>query len=68
MYINNSIDESGVDTPEFNVILIDNAHTSGISQIYQLRGRVGRIMIFIFNESFYSFYGRSGICGVNFLD
>lgn len=25
MYVNNSIDESDVDTPEFDVVLIDNA-------------------------------------------
>lgn len=37
-----TIIQSGIDTPEFDVIIIDNSHTLGISQLYQLRGRVGR--------------------------
>lgn len=34
--------QAGIDTPEFDVVIIDNSHLLGISQIYQLRGRVGR--------------------------
>ncbi len=37
-----AIIESGMDIPSANTILIDNAHTFGVSQLYQLRGRVGR--------------------------
>ena len=37
-----AIIESGMDIPRANTILIDNAHTFGVSQLYQLRGRVGR--------------------------
>ncbi len=37
-----TIIESGLDFPEANTILIDRADTLGLSQLYQLRGRVGR--------------------------
>lgn len=37
-----TIIESGLDIPNANTIFIDNAHTLGLSQLYQLRGRVGR--------------------------
>jgi transcription-repair coupling factor (superfamily II helicase) len=34
--------ENGIDIPSVNTILIDRADTFGLSQLYQLRGRVGR--------------------------
>lgn len=37
-----TIIESGVDMPNVNTILVNNAHHFGLSQLYQLRGRVGR--------------------------
>lgn len=37
-----AIIESGMDIPRANTIFIDNAHTFGVGQLYQLRGRVGR--------------------------
>ena len=37
-----TIIESGLDIPSTNTIIINNADKFGLSQIYQLRGRVGR--------------------------
>ncbi|HYI16544.1 MAG TPA: TRCF domain-containing protein, partial [Thermomicrobiales bacterium] len=37
-----TIIESGVDIPNANTIILDNAHALGLTQMYQLRGRVGR--------------------------
>jgi len=37
-----TIVESGMDVSSANTIFIDQAHTLGLSQLYQLRGRVGR--------------------------
>jgi transcription-repair coupling factor (superfamily II helicase) len=37
-----AIIESGLDIPRANTIIIDRAETYGLSQLYQLRGRVGR--------------------------
>jgi len=37
-----TIIESGIDNPRANTMFIDNAHQLGLSQLYQLRGRVGR--------------------------
>ncbi len=37
-----TIIESGIDMPNVNTLIVLNAHTFGLSQLYQLRGRVGR--------------------------
>ncbi|GAB6090885.1 transcription-repair coupling factor [Spirochaeta dissipatitropha] len=37
-----TIIENGIDIPNVNTIIIDRADNFGISQLYQLRGRVGR--------------------------
>ena len=40
--LSTTIVESGIDIPRANTILIDRADTFGMSDLYQLRGRVGR--------------------------
>lgn len=37
-----TIIESGIDMPNVNTIIINNAHHFGLSELHQLRGRVGR--------------------------
>ena len=37
-----TIIESGLDIPNVNTLIVDEADTFGLSQLYQLRGRVGR--------------------------
>jgi len=52
-----SIIESGMDITNVNTLIVENSHLFGLSQLYQLRGRVGRS-----SERAYSyfFYPHSG--------
>ena len=40
--VSTTIIENGIDIPNVNTIIIDRADIYGVSQLYQLRGRVGR--------------------------
>ena len=40
--VTTAIVESGLDIPRANTIIINDAHTFGLADLYQLRGRVGR--------------------------
>ena len=48
-----TIIESGLDIPRVNTIIIEDSHTFGLSQLYQLRGRVGRSGIQAYAWLFY---------------
>jgi transcription-repair coupling factor (superfamily II helicase) len=37
-----TIIESGIDMPNVNTLFINNSHKFGLSQLYQIRGRIGR--------------------------
>ncbi len=49
-----TIVESGLDIPRVNTIAIEDAHRFGLSQLYQLRGRVGRAGVQAHAWLFYS--------------
>ncbi len=40
-----SIVENGLDVPNANTLIVDNAHLFGLSDLYQIRGRVGRYKV-----------------------
>jgi transcription-repair coupling factor (superfamily II helicase) len=42
VFVSTTIVENGIDIPLANTILIENAERYGLSELYQLRGRVGR--------------------------
>ncbi len=42
MLVSTTIIESGLDIPQANTLVVERADTLGLSQLYQIRGRVGR--------------------------
>ncbi len=42
VFVSTTIIENGIDIPNVNTIIVNDADTFGLAQLYQLRGRVGR--------------------------
>jgi transcription-repair coupling factor (superfamily II helicase) len=53
LLLSTTIIENGLDIPNVNTIIIDRADALGVSQLYQLRGRVGRAGIPAYAYLFY---------------
>ncbi|MBU1086070.1 MAG: transcription-repair coupling factor [Candidatus Omnitrophica bacterium] len=49
--LSTTIVESGLDIPNANTLIVNNAQNFGLADLYQLRGRVGRL-----NKKAYSFF------------
>jgi len=49
--VSTMIIQSGIDIPNVNTIIVNNAHQFGLSDLHQLRGRVGR-----FDKPAYAYY------------
>lgn len=52
--VSSTIVENGIDLPNANTLIVNNADNFGLSQLYQLRGRVGRSRTQAFTYLLYS--------------
>ncbi|PIW10976.1 MAG: transcription-repair coupling factor, partial [Caldiserica bacterium CG17_big_fil_post_rev_8_21_14_2_50_35_7] len=52
--VSTTIIENGLDIPTVNTLIVDNAQDFGLSQMYQLRGRIGRSHINAFAYFLYT--------------
>ncbi len=53
LLLTTSIIESGMDIGNVNTLIVENSHLFGLSQLYQLRGRVGRSSEIAYSYFFY---------------
>ena len=56
--VSTTIIESGLDIPNVNTLIVDQADRFGLAQLYQLRGRVGRAGVRAYAYFFYKPGGR----------
>jgi transcription-repair coupling factor (superfamily II helicase) len=56
-----SIIESGMDIANVNTLIVENSHLFGLSQLYQLRGRVGRSSERAYSYFFYPHKGNMSL-------
>lgn len=58
LLLTTSIIESGMDIANVNTLIVENSHLFGLSQLYQLRGRVGRSSERAYSYFFYPHKGN----------
>lgn len=56
-----TIVENGLDIPNVNTLIVENATTFGLGQLYQIRGRIGRGKVKAYAHFYYPEEGLTGI-------
>ncbi len=61
--VSTTIIENGLDIPSVNTLIVDNAENFGLSQMYQIRGRIGRSHLKAF--AYFLFTPKKGLKAVS---